>query len=31
MRDDFDTHFSAGLSQAGHGVVAILLVSILPR
>ena len=31
MRDDFDTHFSAGLSQAAHGVVAILLVSILPR
>jgi hypothetical protein len=31
MRDDFDTHFSAGLSQAEHGVVAILIVSILPR
>jgi hypothetical protein len=31
MRDDFGTHFSAGLSQAEHGVVAILLVSILPR
>jgi hypothetical protein len=31
MRDDFDTYFSAGVSQAEHGVVAILLVSILPR
>jgi hypothetical protein len=31
MRDDFNTHSSAGLSQAAHGVVAILLVSILPR
>ena len=31
MRDDFNTHFSAGLSQAEHGVVAILLLSILPR
>jgi hypothetical protein len=31
MRDDFYTHPSAGLSQAAHGVVAILLVSILPR
>ena len=31
MRDDFKTHFSAGLSQAEHGVVAILLLSILPR
>ncbi len=31
MRDDFNTHFSARLSQAAHGVVAILLLSILPR
>jgi hypothetical protein len=31
MRDDLHTHFSAGFSQAAHGVVAILLVSILPR
>ena len=31
MRDDFYTHSSAGLSQAVHGVAAILLVSILPR
>jgi hypothetical protein len=31
MRDDFDTRFSAGLLQAAHGVVAILIVSILPR
>ena len=31
MRDDFNTHSSAGLTQAEHGVVAILLLSILPR
>ena len=31
MRDDLHTHFSAGLSQAEHGLVAILLISILPR
>ena len=31
MRDDLHTHFSAGLSQAAHGLVAILLISILPR
>jgi hypothetical protein len=31
MRDDTYTHFSAGLPQAAHAVVAILLVSILPR
>jgi hypothetical protein len=31
MRDDFDTLFSAGLLQAAHGVVAIFIVSILPR
>jgi hypothetical protein len=31
MRNDVDTYFSAGLSQAAHDVVAILLVSILPR
>lgn len=30
MSNDAFTHSSAGLSQAAHGVVAILLVAILP-
>ena len=31
MRDELSNHSAAGLSQAVHGGVAILLVSILPR
>jgi hypothetical protein len=31
MSDDYSTHSAAGLWQTVHGVVAILLVSILPR